>query len=127
MIKLQGKILRFDSINNNGYIFPKNCKIDIPEKIPLLLDFDRGNVIGICEVNQDSEGLTAKGVSHLEEVKTILGQEKIGAGGYYNCVKFHNENGVKVIDKCKLQYVSMTLEPADEHCSFEIVREDKNK
>lgn len=59
------------------------------------------------------------------EVKTLLEQEKIGAGGYYSCVKFHNENGVKVIDKCKLQYVSMTLEPADEYCSFEIVRENK--
>lgn len=101
MIKLQGKILRFDNIINNGYIFPKNCKIDILEKIPLLWDFDRGNVIGICEVNRDSEGLTAKGVSHLEEVKTLLEQEKIG-------------------------YVSMTLAPADEHCSFEIVKENKD-
>ena len=65
---LEGRILLFDEVNKNMDIFPKNCKIDIPEKVPLTWDFNHEKVIGFSEVIKDDKGLVAKAETFSNEM-----------------------------------------------------------
>ena len=57
---IEGRILLFDTVNLNKYIFPNTCNIDFPEKIPLTWNFNHTQVIGIAEISRDELGLTAR-------------------------------------------------------------------
>ena len=56
-MKLKGRLLLFDTINIDNDVFPKDCKISIPEKIPLTYKFSHDKVIGFAEVTRDDIGL----------------------------------------------------------------------
>ena len=57
---LEGRILLFDTVNGSRDIFAKDCKIDIPEKVPLTWNFDHEKVIGFAKVIKDDKGLVAR-------------------------------------------------------------------
>ena len=130
-MKLQGRILLFDKVNLNRDIFPKDCKLTIPEKVPLTWDFNRTRPIGIAEVTVDDEGLiaTAETFSNEElgvkDIREVLTDEKIGAGGYYTGVKKHEENGVIIIDEARLAAVGLVLAPVREEYLLKLVEEEK--
>ena len=67
MIKLEGRILLFDTVNINKDIFPKTCKIDIPEKVPLTWDFQHEKVIGFAKVTKDKRGLIVEAETFTNE------------------------------------------------------------
>lgn len=129
MVKLEGRVLLFDTISKNRDIFPKTCKINIPEKIPVCLDFDYDKVIGVAEVTKDNKGLIAKvtiipnryffGDDIINEIFEDIGG-KIGAGGYFNSIKTHKDENLIIVDEATLRAVSLTLAPACEACYFEI-------
>ena len=52
--------LLFDTVNKNRDIFPKDCEITIPEKLPLTWQCHHQEVIGMAEVIKDDLGLIAK-------------------------------------------------------------------
>ena len=97
-MKLEGRILLFDTVNKNRDIFPKDCEITIPEKLPLTWQFHHQEVIGMAEVIKDDLGLIAKVEitpnAHIkeEDLKSIFENGKFGVGVYYN----------KVIEELKL-------------------------
>ena len=130
-MKLEGRILLFDTVNINKDIFPKTCKIDIPEKVPLTWDFQHEKAIGFAEVTKDKRGLIAKAeifpneLIGIKDIRDVLMDGKIGAGGFYNKVKMHNEGNLIIIDEAALRAVALVLEPVREEYSFEIVEGEK--
>ena len=130
---LEGRILLFDEVNKNMDIFPKNCKIDIPEKVPLTWDFNHEQVIGFANVMRDDRGLVAKAETFsnemigVEDLSSIFEDEKFGAGGFYINVKKHNDRSLIVVDEAKLREIALVLAPVNDEYSFEIVKENKNE
>ena len=128
MIKLEGRILLFDTVNKNRDVFPKTCKIDIPKKVPLLLEFNHTQVIGIAEVTRDDKGLVAKAETFqndfigVDKLDDIFVDGKIGVGGFYNKIVKHYDKNLIVVDEATLREVSITLAPVCEEYYFEIVK-----
>ena len=130
---LEGRILLFNTVSKIGDIFSKDCKIDIPEKVPLTWNFNPEKVIGFANVTKDDKGLVAKAETfsnemiEVEDLSSIFKDGKIGAGGYYTNVKMHNINRWPiVVYEAKLSEVSLVLDPVNKEYSFEIVKENKN-
>lgn len=128
-MKLQGRILSFDKVNLNRDMFSKDCELTIPEKVPLTWGFDRARPIGIAEVTIDDEGLIATTETFsddqlgVKDIREILTDDQIGAGGYYTNVKRHEENGVIVIDEARLSAVGLVLVPVREEYLLKLVEE----
>ena len=129
---LEGRILLFNDVSKNGDIFSKDCKIDIPEKVPLTWNFNNEKVIGFANVTKDDKGLIAKAETFsnemigVEDLSSIFKDGKIGAGGHYTNVKMHNNRSSIVVYEAKLSEVALVLNPVNEEYSFEIVKENKN-
>ena len=126
---LEGRILLFDTVNKNRDIFPKDCKIDIPEKVPLTWDFNHEKIIGFANVTKDNKGLVARAetfsneIIGVEDLSSIFEDGKIGSGGYYTHVKMHSDGSFIVVDKAKLREVALVLAPVNEEYLFKIVEE----
>lgn len=127
---LEGRILLFDTVSKNGDIFSKDCKIDIPEKVPLTWNFNQEQIIGFANVTKDDKGLVARAETFsnekigVEDLSSIFKDGKIGAGGYYTNVKMHNINRSPiVVYEAKLSEVALVLDPVNEEYSFKIVEE----
>lgn len=132
-MKLEGRILLFDAVNKSGDIFTKDCKIDIPEAVPLTFDFNPHKVIGFANVTRDDKGLFAKAETFsnefigVEDLRSIFENGKIGAGGFYNLIKTHNDGSIIVVDEAKLWEVALLLDPVNEEYSFEIIDDEKGE
>ena len=128
---LEGRILLFNNVSKNGDIFSKDCKIDIPEKVPLTWNFNHEKVIGFANVTKDDKGLSAKAETFsnemigVEDLSSIFEDGKFGAGGFYTNVKMHNNGSSIVVNEAKLREVALVSNPVNEEYSFEIV-EEKN-
>ena len=128
---LEGRILLFDTVDKNRNRFSKDCKIDIPEKVPLTWNFNHEKVIGFAKAIKDDKGLVAKVETFsnemigVENLNSIFEDGKFGAGGFYTNIKKHNDGSFIVIDEAKLCEVALVLAPVNEKYSFEIVREEK--
>ena len=126
---LEGRILLFDTVNKNRDIFPKNCKIDIPEKVPLTWDFNHEQVIGFAKVTKDDKGLVAEAetfsneIIGVEDLSSIFEDGKFGTGGFYTNVKKHSDGSFIVVDEAKLSEVALVLAPVNKEYYFEIVKE----
>lgn len=110
-------------------IFSKDCKIDIPEKVPLTWDFNHEKAIGFANVTKDNKGLIAKAETFsnemigVEDLSSVFENGKIGAGGFYSNVKMHNDGSFIVVDEAKLREVALVLAPVNKEYYFEIVKE----
>ena len=130
---LEGRILLFDTVNKNRDIFSKDCKIDIPEKVPLTWNFNHENIIGFAKVIKDNKGLIARAetfsneIIGVEDLSSVFEDGKFGSGGFYTHVKKHNNGSFIVVDEAKLREVALVLAPVNEKYSFEIVEEEKEK
>lgn len=111
-MKATCNLLMFDKLDKNGNLFPKECKIEIPERIPVTNDFKFYEpTIGSASVTREEDRLVAEieFCSPDEDViKDCIRDEVIYAGGYYNQVKMHKKNGIQVVDSMKLCCLSLT-------------------
>lgn len=132
-MKLEGRILLFDVVNKSGDVFAKDCKIDIPEAVPLAFNFSPHQVIGFANVTRDDKGLFAKAETFsnemigAEDLRSIFENGKIGAGGFYNLIKTHNDGPIIVVDEAKLWEVALLLDPVNKEYSFEIIEDEKER
>lgn len=123
-MKLKGRILLFDTVNCNRDIFPKDCKITFPAKIPLTWNFQHEKVIGFAEVTRDNKGLIATAEIFSDDyIREILTDGKIGAGGFFISVKEQDVDSLIVVHEARLVEVALVLAPVCEEYSFEIVRD----
>ena len=114
-MKLQGKILLFDEVNLNKDIFPTSCNITIPEKVPLTLDFKQDQVIGFAKATIDDIGITfiaetfSNDMIGVDNLRSIFENRKIGVGGFYTNVKYHEDGNFKIIDEARLFQIAIVM------------------
>ena len=85
-MKIEGRILLFDVIHTDESLIPSDCKIDIPEKVPIVKGFqmtDPNSLIGSASVSIDDRGLIFTG-----EIPDDFDTDGYpGCSGYYVSVK----------------------------------------
>ena len=130
-MKIEGRLLNFDTEILGDHKFSKDCKISIPDKLPLVYDFDFKNLdslLGFVTVTRDEKGLSVSGEFQKHkyftdsELKDLLKGK--GIGGYFNRVKTHNEDGLMIIDECSLKACSITNSPVSKEYTFELKEEN---
>lgn len=134
-MKVKGVLLKFDVPNVNHSVISKDCKIDIPDKVPIVNEFNMWNYpmrqcrsIGFANVSRTNEGLIFEGdvISPYSEIisERIKNNKTAGAGGYYNKVK-KDEKGL--ITEMTLRAVCYVNAPVNPDYKFEIVEESEEK
>ena len=129
-MKLQGRILLFNEVNLNKDIFPTSCNITIPEKIPLTWDFKQDQVIGFAKATIDDIGITfiaetfSNDMIGVDNLRSIFENRKIGVGGFYTNVKYHEDGNFKIIDEARLFEIALVLGPVRKEYYCEIMEED---
>ena len=121
-MKVKGVLLEFDVPNAFHSVISKDCKIDIPDKLPIVCEFDRSRPpIGFASVSRTDEGLVFEGevISPYSDVisERIKNDKTAGVGGYYNKVK-RDEKGS--ITEMTLREVSYVRAPVNPDYKFEI-------
>ena len=125
-MKIRGTLLKFGAKNSVLDVISSDCKIDIPEMVPFLWDFDfERPPIGHAEVERTDEGLIFTGEITDPKVIEMLtntydGKECRGCGGHYYKVK---RNGLGDVVQMELRSVSSTYAPVNPDYKFEIVEE----
>ena len=125
--KLQGRILLFDEVNLNKDIFPTSCNITIPEKVPITLDFKQDQVIGSAKATIDDIGITfisetlSNDMIGVDDLRSIFENGKIGVGGFYTNIKYHEDGNFKIIDEARLYEIALVLGPVRKEYYCEIV------
>ena len=116
-MKLHGRILLFDEVNLNKDIFPTSCNITIPEKVPLTWDFKQDKIIGSSNTTIDDIGITfiaetfSNDMIEVDDLRSIFENGKIGVGGFYTNVKYHEDENFKIIDEARLFEIALVLCP----------------
>ena len=126
-MKIKGKLLTFNKLLADGSYFTDDTEIDIPEKLPLLTDFNFSfnSVIGNGVVTRTNDGLYFDGEITVKAEKDIITELYSGLGGYYVKVKSHDDGPKRIIDESALKCVSLVGHPMLPEFSFEIEEENK--
>ena len=128
-MKLQGRILLFDEVNLNNDIFSASCDITIPEKVPLTLNFNRDQVIGSAKATIDDIGITfisetlSNDAIGVDDLRSIFENGKIGVGGFYTNIKYHEDRNFRIIDEARLCQIALVPDPVRKEYYCEIVGE----
>ena len=126
-MKLQGRILLFDEVNLNKDIFSASCNITIPEKVPLTWDFKKDKIIGSANATIDDIGITFitdtlfNDMIGVDDLRSIFENGKIGVGGAYTNIKYHENRNFIIIDEARLCEIAITLAPVRKEYYCEIV------
>ena len=126
-MKLQGRILLFNEVNLTNDIFYASCNITIPEKVPLTFNFNRDQVIGFAKATIDDIGITfiAETLSNemigVDDIRSKFENGKIGVGGYYNNIKYHDDRNFRIIDEARLCKIALVPDPVRKEYYCEIV------
>ena len=126
-MKLQGRILLFDEANLNKDIFSSSCDITIPEKVALTLDFKHDKIVGSAKATIDDIGITfisetlSNDMIGVDDLRSIFENGKIGVGGFYNNIKYHEDRNFKIIDKARLCEIALVLAPVRKEYYCKIV------
>lgn len=113
MIKIKGNLLMFDKPDLIGYIFPKDCKIDIPDAIPITYPEHHTKIVGrVTKVERDDTSIRIEGDIECLDEKAIweaLSTYDLYASGYYDnidiCVPI--ENPIQVMKSMTLKSVGL--------------------
>lgn len=130
-MKIEGRILLFDVVHADGSFMPSDCKIDIPEKVPIIKDFnmrDPNSCIGSASVSVDDRGLVFTG--DIPDDFDTDGYP--GCGGYYTSVestsgfKFKDERypNARTITSMSLKCIGLIKHI---FCGYKYKKEKKNE
>ena len=128
-MKLQGRILLFDEVNLNKDIFSASYNITIPEKVPLTWDFKKDKIIGSANAIIDDIGITfiadilSNEMIGVDDLRSKFENGKIGVGGFYTNVKYHEDGNFKIIDEARLCEIALVLDPVRKEYYCKIVDE----
>lgn len=126
---LTGPLLRYDIPSHNGFVIPKGCHIEYPEKVPVIWDYKLTNpkkyVIGVAEIIKVENGLDAVVTSKDERLEAIINAEgRILCGGYFDHVKSHKLEDMLVVDSARMPAISVFLVGSDTHLYLERKNDD---
>lgn len=108
-MEIEGRLLNFGEIDGFGYRISKDCKIDIPDAVPIINRFntsDPNAVIGHASVSRDENGLSISGTIFDESLPLDT-----GIGGYYTNLKTKKVEGAYIVTDCKLRGIGTTNHP----------------
>lgn len=108
-MEIEGRLLNFETIDRFGCRISKDCKIDIPDVVPIIDKFNMSNpnaVIGHASVSRDENGLSISGTI-LNEALTL----DTGIGGYFTILETKKVRDVNVVTDCKLRGIGVTDHP----------------
>lgn len=118
----KGRLLNLGTVDKCNRKFAEDCKITFPEKVPVTYAFQSGvdKVLGNAEIFEDYLGLnTIVLLNH----KDFTGDEYY-IGGYYRDIEQHKDGDITVIDKCRLDSISII---PDHYCCDENMKIWKTK
>lgn len=96
MKEIEGIILKLGTEDLNGYVFPKDCKIDYPDKIPITLGYEfnkPGRVVGNAQIIRNDDTLTIQGEIMDDTIDTLVEEEIYTHLGFFaNKVKKKDNN-----------------------------------
>lgn len=114
-IKLEGLFLLYGEINiidGHKTVFPKDCKMTIPESIPLFLNDNCLNKpLGTVKVIREDKGLKFVADISLEEDGIIVTADLLPVTGLYNIFHTHQEKDIQIIDEASLWGVTFAMTP----------------
>lgn len=120
-MRIEGHLLNFEKNDGFGFRFSKDCKIDIPEGVPI---FDRFSIpsanscIGFANVTRDNAGLDFTGEIFVDASTLVK-----GVGGYFDILKTEKNGEMYDIKQCKLRAIGTTDAPVSKDYYW---KEDKN-
>ena len=130
-IKMKGRLLTLDRRDSIGVKFSKECKIEYPDVVPVVWNFDfhkADMVLGNAVVSRDETGLICDATLNNSKVLDVLLElnNELPIGGYFIGVKTsYDDQGVRTVDECKLRGIGVTLAPADEDNKLVLVEESE--
>lgn len=115
---LEGRILIFNTRDNDGYVFTEETKLSHPEKIPVAWNFDFDNfslIIGSAKVHVSGGSLIATiTVTNPIFEQLMMDPKLVYCGGYFTHCKEHKSDfGDSVIDDAMLWGIGVTVEDED--------------
>jgi len=126
MIKIKGKFLSFEKLNGDGSIIFKDCKINYPEKVPIVWDFNPIglNLLGTAKVIREEDGLYFDGELADQDITKVIQKESanLGVGGFYNRLKRNDHNKIIGMNLC---YISITPTPVSPDYTFEVIESEE--
>lgn len=131
MIIFEGRALLFDSVNKQGtFSFAKDCKIEIPKKVPLLWNFefeDPEKVLGFASLRKDDKGLLCR-CELKDSLDNIFKEDEYFVGGYYTGIKYCMENKLIMVTSCRVKALSILPEgmQADDNLIVRKVKEESS-
>ena len=117
----------FDEVNLNKDIFSASCDITIPEKVPLTFNFKHDKIIGFAKATIDDIGITfisgtlSNDMIGVDDLRSILKNGKIGVGGFYTNIKYHEDGNFKIIDEARLCEIALVPDPVRKEYYCKIV------
>ena len=108
-MNIEGRLLYYDVVHPDGSLITNECKIDLPEKVPIIYETKpwSSDAIGSATVTKDNLGLIFTG-----QIKDDANFSKYpGCGGYYTKVKSasHIPFGPNYVPPFKRRIISMSL------------------
>ena len=116
MIKMKGNLLMFDKPNLNRFVFSKDCKIHIPDIIPIcnveesIDELLAGPIGHITSTTRSDTGIAIEGVlinPYEDMYRSIIKEPGIYFGGYFECCESHEEDGVTILTDARLLSVGL--------------------
>ena len=126
-IKFIGRLLNLGTADKCGRIWAEDCKLEFPEKVPVIYNFNEKSAmpIGRAEIFRDDKGLSCEVVFDdpiINQFLTCIGDPiDIHIGGEYAACKWGDDGERIVIHECRLVSVSIipTNMVADENLKLE--------
>lgn len=118
---LEGRILIFNTRDNDGYVFTEETKLSHPEKIPVAWNFEFDNpslIVGTAEVHVSGNCLVATITTTNPMFEQLMMDPKlVYCGGYFvRCKEHKSDFGDSVIDDALLWGIGVTAEDDDLFC-----------
>lgn len=126
---LEGRILIFNTRDNDGYVFTEETKLSHPEKIPVAWNFDFNNlslIVGTAEVRVSGGCLVATITTTNPMFEQIMSDREYAwcGGCFLHCKEHKSDFGDSVIDDAILWGIGVSVEDIDFGMSCLIVKEE---
>lgn len=128
-MKAKANILMFGRVDSIGLKFPHFCTIDIPDKVPVLVNFNQNKVLGFAEVTRKRCCLEADVTffdvpAEFPFLESLVRDGELFLAGYYRKV----ERKGNLILSFNLDAVSVTFDDiyGDKSCLLREVEDEQN-
>ena len=124
-MEIRGRLLYRGIQHPDGSIISNECKIDIPEKVPITCESDK--VIGLATVTEDNLGLIFTG-----QIKDDIPKYP-GCGGYYTKVEStkpvpfgpdYNPPFTRIVNSMSLKCIMLVFAPVNPDYVYEEVKKN---